>query len=136
MIPKLVSLAQEIDLDRRENLVLSSRAYGRVLLSLPAQRVLDAHRQPREHQARCPERPRGQRQGREGARRRSRTRARSSTCSTAPAARNAKVTNIADALTARGMNAMVPPIAEGRADNDDYKDTVITIYNGAAATCR
>ena len=45
---------------------------------------------------------------------------------------NAKVTNIADALTARGMNAMVPPIAEGRADNSDYKDTVITIYNGAA----
>ena len=31
------------------------------------------------------------------------------------------------------MNAVVPPIAGGRADANDYRDTVITIYNGAGA---
>jgi LCP family protein required for cell wall assembly len=132
MVPKLISLAQEIDLDRRDNLVLSSSAYGRVCYPCPpngywmlianpgnirraVQNVLAGNVKAAKERRSIED---------EGA---------IVYVLNGAGGSNAKTTNIADALKGRGFNAMVPPVAEGRADTDDYKDTVITIYNGAAA---
>ena len=47
---------------------------------------------------------------------------------------NQRTTNTSDRLIQEGLNSTVPPINAGRADRDDYPDTVITAYNGAAAS--
>ena len=44
---------------------------------------------------------------------------------------NAKTTHIADYLAGVGIAATVPPVNNGQADRTDYTDTVITFYNGA-----
>ena len=44
---------------------------------------------------------------------------------------NTKAVNIASNLSRKGFDAQVPPIADGKADSDDYKATLITVYNGA-----
>ena len=45
---------------------------------------------------------------------------------------NARTTNISDRLVQEGLDSSVPPVNAGKADRDDYADTVITAYNGAA----
>ena len=128
---KLVSLAQEIDLDHRDNLVLSSTAYGRICYPCPpsGQWVLKAN--PTNIKRAVQNLLSG---NVKAAQERKSIENENATVHVLNGAggSNTKVTNIADALTARGMNAVVPPIAEGHADADDYTDTVITIYNGAA----
>jgi LCP family protein required for cell wall assembly len=44
---------------------------------------------------------------------------------------NFKTTKVAEAMATYGIDATVPPINGGVADNQDYTDTVITVYNGA-----
>jgi LCP family protein required for cell wall assembly len=132
MIPKLISLAQEIDLDRRDNLVLSSSAFGRVCYPCPPNGYWMLIANPANIKRAVQNLLSGNVKA---------AKERKSIASEGAVVHvlngaggsNAKTTNIADALRSRGMNAMVPPIAEGRADNDDYKDTVITVYNGAGA---
>lgn len=45
---------------------------------------------------------------------------------------NQRSTRIADYLQCQGIDATVPPVNGGAADRDDYKESVITAYNGAA----
>ena len=45
---------------------------------------------------------------------------------------NVRTTNISDRLVQLGLDSSVPPVNAGKADRDDYPDTVITAYNGAA----
>jgi len=45
---------------------------------------------------------------------------------------NVKTTNLSDRLVQEGLDSSVPPVNGGKADRDDYADTVITAYNGAA----
>ncbi len=45
---------------------------------------------------------------------------------------NQKTTNISDSLVQAGLNSTVPPVNAGKADRDDYADTLITAYNGAS----
>ena len=133
LVPRLVSLAQDVDLDRRETLVLSSPTYSSVCYPCPpnglwvlkanAARIRSAVqnvfsgsvKQERERLAIQDE---GAvvhvLNGQGGA--------------------NTKATRIAETLVQRGLvTAIVPPVADGRADRDDYRDTVITAYNGARA---
>jgi LCP family protein required for cell wall assembly len=44
---------------------------------------------------------------------------------------NQRTTRIADYLQCQGIDATVPPVNGGAADRDDYKESVITVYNGA-----
>jgi LCP family protein required for cell wall assembly len=45
---------------------------------------------------------------------------------------NERTTRIADYLQCQGIDATVPPVNGGAADRDDYKESVITVYNGAS----
>jgi ABC-type branched-subunit amino acid transport system substrate-binding protein len=45
--------------------------------------------------------------------------------------RNRKAIDIASNLAGKGMEAIVPPVDGGRADNTKYTGTVIRVYNGA-----
>jgi len=48
---------------------------------------------------------------------------------------NSRTTSLADYLRDDiGLDSTVPPVNAGRADRDDYPDTVFTVYNGAAAS--
>jgi LCP family protein required for cell wall assembly len=49
-------------------------------------------------------------------------------------ATNQRTTRIADYLVCQGIDASVPPVNGGAADRDDYAESVITVYNGAAAS--
>ncbi|CAN5763701.1 hypothetical protein BH23CHL8_BH23CHL8_30760 [soil metagenome] len=131
MIPRLVSLAQDVDLDRRETLVLSEPTYSTVCTPCPplGQWMLEAN-VPRIRSAVQnvfsgsvkQERARLQIQD-EGA---------VVHVLNGEGGPNTKATRIAEALVQRGLvTAIVPPVADGRADSNDYADTVITLYNGA-----
>jgi LCP family protein required for cell wall assembly len=45
---------------------------------------------------------------------------------------NSKATAISEYLAQEGISAVVPPVNAGHADRNDYARTVITVYNGAA----
>jgi LCP family protein required for cell wall assembly len=133
LVPRLLSLAQDIDLDRRENLVLSDAAgYSSVcypcgssglwmlkakpaLMRAAAQNVFSTNRQ----QARTINQLEDESaivhvlNGYGGS--------------------NLKAIAIAGYLAQAGMSAVVPPVADGKADSNDYKSTLITVYNGAEA---
>ncbi|MFV2062752.1 MAG: LCP family protein [Chloroflexota bacterium] len=132
IMPKLVSLARDIDLDRRENLVLSdARGFSSVcfpcgssglwmLKANPAKMknaVQNVFSNTRK-QARTIQRLQDEGgviwvlNGEGGS--------------------NTKALNIAANLSGRrGFDAVVPPIAGGKAETNDYRNTVITVYNGA-----
>jgi LCP family protein required for cell wall assembly len=134
MLPALLSLAQDIDLDRRENLVLSDSAgYSTIcypcgssglwmlkakpaLMRDAAQNVFSNSRQQArtinrlEEEAAIVHVLNGQ------------------------GGTNLKAINVAAFLAGAGMDAVVPPIADGKADRKDYTGTLITVYNGAEET--
>jgi LCP family protein required for cell wall assembly len=132
LAPKLLSLAQEIDLDRRENLVLSDGAgYSSVcypcgpsglwmlkarpaLIKAAAQGVFSNSREAARNINRLEE---------EGA---------SVHVLNGQGGANTKALNIAAFLAGTGMNAVVPPVNDGKADSNDYTSTLITVYGGAA----
>jgi LCP family protein required for cell wall assembly len=131
LVPAMLSLAQDIDLDRRENLVLSDTAgYSSIcypcgssglwmlkakpaLMRDAAQNVFANSKQ----QARAINQLEEEGaivhvlNGQGGA--------------------NTKALNIAAFLAKAGMDAVVPPVADGKADSKEYVDTLITVYNGA-----
>jgi ABC-type branched-subunit amino acid transport system substrate-binding protein len=45
--------------------------------------------------------------------------------------RNTKAINIASNLSGKGMDAIVPPVNDGKAEASDFNGTVIRVYNGA-----
>jgi len=132
LVPSLLTLAQDIDLDRRENLVLSDGAgYSSIcypcgpsglwmlkakpaLIKRAAQNVFSNSRQ----QARTINRLEAEGavvhvlNGQGGA--------------------NTKAINIAAFLASAGLNAVVPPVNDGKAETKDFTSTLITVYNGAA----
>ncbi len=130
LVPSMLSLAQKVDLDRRENLVLGSSRYvetcypcgssGLFLLKAKTSAI---------------------RQAVQNVFSTSKAKARSINAIAEEDAvvhvingqggPNTKAVNIASNLGTKGINALVPPLNGGRADADDYVNTVITFYNGA-----
>jgi hypothetical protein len=131
LVPAMLSLAQDVDLDRRENLVLSDAAgYSSIcypcgssglwmlkarpaLMKEAAQNVFSNSRQQARTINELEE---------EGA---------IVHVLNGQGGTNLKAINIAAFLAAAGMDAVVPPIADGKADSKDYTSTLITVYNGA-----
>jgi polyisoprenyl-teichoic acid--peptidoglycan teichoic acid transferase len=130
MVPKLVSLAQDIDLDRRENLVLSSSRFVSTCYPCGSSGLWMLKAKPGPIKS-----------------------AVKNIFSTSKAAAksinaiagegavvhvlngtggpNTKSVKIAGNLSKKGMAAIVPPVDGGKADANDYTNTVITFYNGA-----
>ena len=132
MIPRLVSLAQEVDLDRRVNLVLAEPTYGAICYPCGPSGVWAI----RPHVSKIRQAVQNVFSGNartERDRQRVEDEAAVVHVLNGAGGSNTKATNLATALASRGLNAVVPPIAGGRADADDYRDTVITVYNGAGA---
>jgi LCP family protein required for cell wall assembly len=133
LVPRLVSLAQDVDLNRRETLVLSSPTYstqcypcppnGLFVLKANVPRIRSAVQNVFSGSVKQ-ERQRLAIQS-EGA---------VVHVLNGQGGPNTKATKIAETLVQRGLiTAIVPPVADGRADRSDYKETVITAYNGARA---
>jgi polyisoprenyl-teichoic acid--peptidoglycan teichoic acid transferase len=131
MIPRLVSLAQEVDLERRVSLVLSPPKYGRECFACEEangqyvvipdiRRIRAAAQDVLAGNARA-DRTR-QRIEAEGA---------VVHVLNGTGGANTKATDIAAALGARGIDAIVPPLVDGRADRDDYAATVIRLVGDA-----
>jgi len=133
LVPKMVSLASEVDLDRRENLVFDSARYvetcypcgpsGLWMLKAKPAAMREAVKSvfsTSKAKARAINKIRDEGavvyvlNGQGGA--------------------NTKVIGIASSLSNKGMDAVVPPVSGGKADRSDYKNTVITVYNGANQT--
>jgi LCP family protein required for cell wall assembly len=130
LVPSMLSLAQEVDLDRRENLVLSSGRFveecypcgSSGLWMLKAKP--DAIKQSVKNIFTV-----------------SKAQARSINTIAEEGAvvhvlngeggRNTKAVNIAANLGNKGIDAVVPPVNDGKAASSDTKDTVIIFYNGA-----
>ena len=132
IVPKLVALAQDLDLDRRENLVLSdSRGFSSVCYPCGASGLWMLKANPSKMKAavqnvfsNTKQQARTiQRLGEEGA---------VIHVLNGEDASNTKAVGIAANLVRkRGFDAVVPPISGGRADTNDYKNTTIIAYNGA-----
>lgn len=131
LVPSLLSLAQDIDLDRRENLVLSSASgfatecnpcgpQGLWMLKPNIPRIRSAVQNVFSG-------------NKQTARTISRIRDEGATVHVLNgySKRNARSLDVASRLSAAGMVASVPPVNEGRADTSDYKATLIRAYNGA-----
>jgi polyisoprenyl-teichoic acid--peptidoglycan teichoic acid transferase len=130
LVPAMLSLAQKVDLDRRENLVLGSSSYVEecypcgssglwMLKAKPAsikQAVQNVFSTTRA-QARAINAVRE-----EGA---------VVHVLNGQGGPNTKAVNIASNLGGKGISALVPPLGGGRAESDDVTNTVVTFYNGA-----
>jgi len=129
-LPGLISLAQSIDLNRRVSLVLSPPSYGTVCYPCPPSNLwmikpnvsaikqavrtiftVDPAAQAQRDQLEA-----------EGA---------VVNVLNGTSQPNIKSTQAADFLASLGINAAVPPVNGGAADNPNYPTTVITAYNGA-----
>jgi len=129
-LPNLISLAQGVDLNRRVSLVLSPPSYGTVCYPCPPSGLwmikpnvaaikravstiftVDPAQQQQRDQVEA-----------EGA---------VVNVLNGTTADNIKTTQAADYLASLGINAAVPPVNGGAADNPNYPTTVITAYNGA-----
>jgi LCP family protein required for cell wall assembly len=128
MLPKLVALAQKVDLDRRISLVLSAPTYGSVCYPCPpnGQWAIKANvpRMRAAAQNVFKGDPRAEARRLEIASEGAVIHVLNGTRSS-----NTRSTRIAEALMARGFDAMVPPVNGGRAPTSDAKQTVITVYN-------
>jgi LCP family protein required for cell wall assembly len=129
-LPGLISLAQSIDLNRRVSLVLSPPSYGTVCYPCPPSNLwmikpnvnaikravgtiftVDPAQQQQRDEVEA-----------EGA---------VVNVLNGTAQPNIKTTQAADYLASLGIDASVPPVNGGAADNPNYPTTVITAYNGA-----
>jgi hypothetical protein len=130
-MPRLISLAQTIDLDQRISLVLTPPTFGsecylqpecpddyRLVADVPRIRaaVSNVFRPDRELAKQR------QRLLDEGA---------VVHVLNGTTASNVRSTRVADALAELGLDAIVPPIAGGAADRDDYPRAIIVAWNGA-----
>jgi LCP family protein required for cell wall assembly len=130
LFPRLVSLAQEVDLERRVSLVLTPPTYGTECYPCPpdGQYVLRANvpairravqnvftTDPAEEE------------------RREKLAAEAALVHVLNGSTDPRLAiGTADQLDALGVNAIVPPIDGGRADRSTYTEPVVTVYNGAA----
>jgi LCP family protein required for cell wall assembly len=131
LLPAMVQLASEVNLDNRISLVLGPPSYGtecylgsacpnsyQLIANVPAIRSAVQHVFSGDRKAEL----RKQRIGREEAV----VQVLNGTRGT-----NTRSTNIADYLNQEGISATVPPVNGGHAGRSDYTRTVITAYNGA-----
>ena len=130
LVPKMLTLAQDIDLDGRENLVLGSSKYVEtcypcgssglwMLKARPA--VIKADVKNVFSTSRVKQRQINRLRD-EGA---------SVYVLNGQGGRNTKAIKVANDLSGRGMDAIVPPVNDGKADDTKYTHTVIRAYNGA-----
>ena len=131
LVPKLVSLASDIDLDRRQTLVLSGSRFSSTCFPCPPSGLYILKANPAAIKSAV-----------QGIFKTKVKAARTIQDLAEEAAvvhvlngtkgPNTRAIKVASGLTDLGMDAVVPPIDGGKADTDDYKKTVITLYNGAA----
>jgi LCP family protein required for cell wall assembly len=131
-IPKLISLAQEVDLDQRLSLVLDPPTYSQVCYPCPPSGlwVLKANvPQIRKAVGSVFKADRADVKRAEDIASEGMTvHVLNGTTGT-----NVKSTRIAEYLASMGVDAVVPPVAGGAADGSDYPDTVIRIAEGVDA---
>lgn len=131
-IPALIQLAQEIDLDKRISLALDPPAYSTVCYPCPPNGLY-------EIKANVPKMRKDVasifKKNRAEFDRAAEMKSEAAEVHVLNGTRgnNLKSTRISDYLDSMGVNAIVPPINGGAADNEDYTETVITVYNGAEA---
>ncbi len=133
LVPKMAALAAEIDLDRRENLVFDSSRYVEECYPCgpPGLYLLKA-------------KPAAMREAVKNVFSTTKAKARQIKqlsdedalvyVINGQGGRNRKAIDIAANLGNKGINAVVPPVNDGKADNGNYTSTVITSYNGAETT--
>jgi len=130
-IPKLAQLAQEIDLDERISLVLTPPTFGSECYLQPAcagdyELVANVGRIRSAVSSVF-------KADREEARTRQKLLDEGAVVHVLNGSRlaNTRTSRVADALAGLGLDAIVPPVAAGRADRDDYAEAVIIAWNGA-----
>jgi LCP family protein required for cell wall assembly len=130
LVPKMLTLAQDIDLDDRENLVLGSSKYTEVCYPCGSLGLWMLKAKPAAIKAdvknifstsRAKQRQINKLRD-EGA---------TVYVLNGQGGRNTKAINIAGNLTGKGIDAIVPPVNDGKADSTRYRGTVIRAYNGA-----
>jgi LCP family protein required for cell wall assembly len=132
MLPKLVALAQKVDINRRVSLVLSPPTFGSECYPCPPNGLyvlkanVPAMRRAAQNVFDSDPKVEARRQAIES------EGALVHVLNGTPGT-NLKTTRTAEALAALGVNATVPPVNAGRAETDDYTDTVITVLNGREA---
>jgi len=130
LVPSMLTLAEDVDLDTRENLVLQSSRYVEVcypcgtsglwMLKAKPAAIKDAVKNVfsiSKAQQRSINRIED-----EGA---------LVHVLNGQGGRNTKAVNIASNLSRKGIDAIVPPVNDGKAATRDFTNTVITFYNGA-----
>ncbi len=133
LVPSMLSLAQDVDLDRRENLVLQSGRYveecypcgssGLWMLKAKPAAIKSAVKNifsTSKAKARAINAIRD-----EGA---------VVYVLNGQGGHNTKAVNIASNLGNKGIDAVVPPVNDGKAASSAFANTVITFYNGAEET--
>ncbi len=130
LVPKMVALASDIDLDRRENLVFDSSRYVDECYPCPPTGLYLLKAKPSAMRAAVKNVF-------------STTKAQARQINeledegavvhvlNGQGGGNNKAINIAAFLASKGIDAVVPPVGGGRADSNDYGGTVITAYNDA-----
>jgi polyisoprenyl-teichoic acid--peptidoglycan teichoic acid transferase len=130
LFPKLIGLAQTIDLNKRVSIVLSPPTYGSVCYPCPPSGLwaikpnIPAIRQAVANIFK---------QSPAQAKQRAQLEAENATVNVlnGTTGTNVLANNTVDYLSAIGINALMPPVNGGAADRSDYTDTVIIAYNGA-----
>lgn len=130
LVPKLLALAQTVDLDRRENLVLSGSRYATECYPCGSSGLYMLKAKPSAIKSAV-----------KNVFSTSKAAAKSINALSDEGAvvqvlngaggRNARAIRIAENLSGKGVDAVVPPVNGGRADNNEYANAVITFYNGA-----
>jgi LCP family protein required for cell wall assembly len=130
LVPSMLSLAEDIDLDRRENLVLSSGKYVTVCFPCGSSGLWMLQSKPAAIKSAVKTVF-------------SNTRAQARAINkiqdegavvhilNGEGGRNTKAINIAANLETKGVDAVVPPVNDGKDASSDFSNTVITVYNGA-----
>jgi LCP family protein required for cell wall assembly len=130
LVPRMLTLADKVDLESRENLVLGSSKYTDVcypcgpqglwvLKAKPAAIKADVKNAFSTSKAKQRQINKVRKEGAEVY------------VLNGYGGRNRKAIDIASNLAGKGMEAIVPPVDGGRADNTKYTGTVIRVYNGA-----
>ncbi|MEA2026791.1 MAG: LCP family protein, partial [Chloroflexota bacterium] len=133
LVPSMLSLAQDVDLDRRENLVLGSGRYVEECYPCGSSGLWMLKAKPAAIKSAV-----------KNIFSTSKAKARSINAIRDEGAvvyvlngqggRNTKAVNIAANLGNKGIDAVVPPVNDGKAASGDFTNTVITFYNGAEET--
>ncbi len=130
LVPKMMTLAQDLDIDSRENLVLSSGKYVETCYPCGSSGLWMLKAKPATIKADVKNVFSTSK-----AKQRSINRVRDEEAVVyvlnGQGGRNTKAINIASNLGGKGMDAIVPPVNDGKAESSDFSGTVIRVYNGA-----